>query len=108
MGVVWANGIALASIVDSIVLCAPRGKGEVFGSVSLAKRCGTEGTFAVAQGGLIMVLDLYILCLPMPLLSGLKLGKKSKVGVMAIFMTGSVLVFLRSSKVGSKLSEDAD
>ncbi len=86
-GVVWATIISLTSVVVAGALCAPR-SGESFGSMAVAKRCTHEDIWAVVQGSLTVVLDFYILYLPIPIVWKLQMGLKKRIGVIAIFMTG--------------------
>lgn len=87
IGIAWATIISLTSIVVAGALCAPR-DGESFSSMAVAERCTHEEIWAVVQGALNMALDFYILCLPIPMVLSLQMGRKRKIGVMAIFMTG--------------------
>lgn len=51
----------------------------------------TLGTF---QASFNIASDIYLLCIPMPVISNLQLSTKKKVGVIAMFMTGSLSVIL--------------
>ncbi|KAL8750452.1 MAG: hypothetical protein Q9184_006422 [Pyrenodesmia sp. 2 TL-2023] len=44
-----------------------------------------------AQASFNIASDIYLLCLPLPVVSKLQLPRKKKIGVMAIFMTGAVI-----------------
>ena len=49
-------------------------------------------TLADVQASFNIASDIYLLCIPIPVVSRLQLSKKKKVGVSAIFMTGSLSV----------------
>lgn len=87
IGIIWAIIISSASLIIAGPLCAPR-QGESFGSVMVAERCTHEDIWAVVQGTLNMLLDFYIFYLPIPMVLKLQMGRKKKIGVMAVFMTG--------------------
>ena len=87
IGIIWAIIISSASLIIAGALCAPR-QGESFSSVMVAERCTHEDIWAVVQGTLNMLLDFYIFYLPIPMVLKLQMGRKKKIGVMAIFMTG--------------------
>ena len=87
VGILWTMLINVTSIIVCAALCAPR-RGESFGNYTSINRCAQLGTWALVQGSLNVVLDFYILYLPVPVLWSLKLNRKRKLGVLAIFMTG--------------------
>lgn len=43
-----------------------------------------------AQGALNLTTDLYIFVVPLVAISGLKMSRSQKIGVAAVFMTGSL------------------
>ena len=51
-------------------------------------------TLATFQASFNIASDIYLLCIPMPVISNLQLSTKKKIGVVAMFMTGSLLVIL--------------
>ena len=79
-------------------MCAPR-RGESFADLTVAERCSHETTWAVVQGASDVVLDFFIIYLPIPMLWKLNMGFQRKIGVMAIFLTGFVYAPLRSAAV---------
>ena len=89
LGIAWATLISLVSIIVASVLCVPR-HGEAFGDSTVAERCTHESTWAVVQGASDVVLDFFIVCLPIPMLWKLNMGLQRKIGIMAIFLTGFV------------------
>lgn len=89
LGIAWATLISLVSIIVASVLCVPR-HGEGFADLTVAERCVHETTWAVVQGASDVVLDFFIIYLPIPMLWKLNMGLQRKIGVMAIFLTGFV------------------
>lgn len=87
VGIVWTTLISLTTVIVAGALCAPR-KGESFDSLTLVQRCKNEEIWAAVQGALNVALDFYILYLPVPVIWKLQLGRKRKIGVLGIFMTG--------------------
>lgn len=51
-------------------------------------------TLATFQASFNIASDIYLLCIPMPVISNLQLSTKKKIGVIAMFMTGSLSVIL--------------
>lgn len=86
-GMFWTVIISLVTILVAFGFCAPR-TGESFNTMSTMKRCGDLQIWAVVQGALYVILDFYILFLPIPMVWNLQMDLKRKVGVTAIFLTG--------------------
>ena len=86
-GILWTILISLTTFIVAGALCAPR-RGETFGSLTSIKRCTDSQVWALIQGCMNMVLDIYILYLPIPVVWRLKLDRKKRLGVLGIFMTG--------------------
>lgn len=95
LGLVWATLISVVTIIVAGALCAPR-HGESFGDMTVTERCTHESTWAVVQGASNVVLDFFIIYLPIPMLWKLNMGLQRKIGVMAIFLTGFVYASLHS------------
>lgn len=87
IAIIWATLITLTSLIVAGALCAPW-SGESFNSLMVVERCTHQATWAVVQGALDMLLDFYILYLPIPMVWKLHMEQRRKVGVIAIFMTG--------------------
>ncbi|CAO1596775.1 hypothetical protein XANCAGTX0491_000606 [Xanthoria calcicola] len=85
----WAILVSCTSIVVSLALCVPR-PGESFDSLQVPLRCSHQSIWAVIQGSLNVILDILILCIPIPIVCKLKLETRKKVGVLAIFTTGFI------------------
>ena len=95
LGIAWTTVITLVSILVAGALCIPR-HGESFGDLPVAERCAKETTWALIAGVSDVVVDLLIIYLPIPMLWKLNMGLQRKIGIMAIFLTGSVYAPLRS------------
>ena len=95
LGIAWTTLITLVSIIVAAALCTPR-HGESFGDVPVAERCSKETTWALIGGVSDVVVDLFIIYLPIPMLWKLNMGLQRKIGIMAIFLTGFVYAPLRS------------
>lgn len=61
-------------------------------------------TLGTIQASFNIASDIYLLCIPMPVISNLQLSRKKKIGVSAMFMTGSLSVILPSKVVLKMLS----
>ena len=69
------------------VYCA-LGPGESWSDLSLGVKCRKSVILGLVQGSLNVVLDLFILALPIPIVIALQMSKKRRIGVLAVFMTG--------------------
>ncbi|KAL8987655.1 MAG: hypothetical protein Q9177_003157 [Variospora cf. flavescens] len=56
-------------------------------------KCFGIGTIQIVIGGFNIVTDFIILIMPMPIILGLNMGWKRKIGLLVIFATGIVYVF---------------
>jgi len=81
-----------ANIVISAVYCIPR-KGESWNGEAV-ERCAKSTWSAVVIGVFSLISDILIFVLPFPLLLKLKLTKSKKVGLVAVFSAGLLLVSL--------------
>ena len=80
----------LAMVPIVAASCAPK-IGQSWGLESATAdipRCDKSLVYGVIQGTTNVVLDVYILYLPIPVVLGLNLSMRRKLGVLAIFMTG--------------------
>lgn len=87
------SGIAFAFVVYILVMiplmayyCAPPIGHEW--DLMVLKSCRRTLVFGVVQAVTNLILDLYILALPIPVVLRLQLPTRKKVGILAIFMTG--------------------
>jgi hypothetical protein len=85
VAVVGLIGPAL-TFVDAIV-CSPP-KGTTWGTHN--PNCDKSYKYGIAQAIASLLIDLYIMILPIPIISRLHLERKKKIGILLIFMTGSL------------------
>ncbi len=84
----------LATFVAFLSGCIPRpGDDQGLGawlSLTFGARCNTISTPTAAATGIVgSVLDVYILIIPLVMVSGLRASWKKKAGIFAIFIAGS-------------------
>ena len=89
LGIGWALAITVITLVLAGAMCAPR-QGESFDNPALSSRCSHQKPWPTVHSVLILILDFYILYLPIPRIWRLQLSLKRKIGVLSIFMTGIV------------------
>ncbi|KJZ70896.1 hypothetical protein HIM_09722 [Hirsutella minnesotensis 3608] len=84
----------LASMIATLALCLPRPQdGGSWLSPEQRGRCETpQITIGKVQSVFNAVSDIYIIVIPLHMVSSLQLSRKRKVGVIAIFLTGSILM----------------
>lgn len=68
--------------------CAPH-VGPNKWNLSLAMNCSHATLYGVIQGVINVILDLYLMCLPISAIIRLQLSKRKKLGIISIFVTGS-------------------
>lgn len=83
-------------------LCAPR-DGKTWLGMSMTPQCRNLEDYGIAQGTMNLVSDFYLLIIPIPAVMSLQLPQKKKLGVIAVFMTGFLYVYisvrLRSKRI---------
>lgn len=89
----FAIGAAFAIYITSIPLlayfCTPRSYyAGSWNSPELFVQCKKLLDWAMVQGSLDVTLNIFIFILPIPVILGLQLDKKKKLGVLAVFCTG--------------------
>ena len=67
--------------------CAPS-PGKAWSIQSMGDRCKTSSVLGVVQGPLNVILDLFIISLPVPVILGLKMSPPRKIAILAVFLTG--------------------
>ena len=92
LGIAWALTISLITLALAGAMCAPR-RGESFDDLTLSSRCSHQTAWAVIHSVLVLILDFYILYVPIPRIWRLQLSIQRKFGVLSIFMTGIVYDF---------------
>ena len=94
---ILVSGLGLLSCtIAYCILCAPR-DGTSPGSFLAAMtspRCANSKKLSQAIGILNILIDFYLLTLPLPAVWPMQMPIRKKVGVMAIFLTGIVYVLL--------------
>jgi hypothetical protein len=74
------------------VYCVPKaGHGW---DMSLMANCGHLAILAPLNGAVGLATDLFILALPIPIVWGLNLAPRKKLGVVLVFLAGTLLVYL--------------
>lgn len=91
LGIVFAFGTYMTIIPVNTYYCSPR-NGQTWLSPDI--HCDKAIPYAVAQGTLNIILDLYILCLPIPIVWGLNVSSKKKLSILSIFMVGILWVLI--------------
>ncbi|KAL8939801.1 MAG: hypothetical protein Q9216_003152 [Gyalolechia sp. 2 TL-2023] len=91
------------------VLAIPR-QGQTLIGVMLSKDIASLLDLAIAQGAVNIASDFYIFLLPIPGVLQLQLGTKKKIGICAIFMTGSLacLASVMGLYYRTKLNRNSD
>ena len=86
VGCIYAFFLYWSNLVVTSVYCAPA-VNEPW-TVAVGVKCKPASVFGVIQGTLNVVLDLYLLFLPIPVVMRLQMAPKKRVGIVAVFMTG--------------------
>ncbi|KAF2178177.1 hypothetical protein K469DRAFT_731838 [Zopfia rhizophila CBS 207.26] len=86
-GIVWAALTYVPNMVVSAYFCAPH-LGEPW-DFNVGIYCSTKGPlkWLVTSAAMSVVLDVYIFVLPIPIVMGLKLSQKKRLGILFIFTT---------------------
>lgn len=84
----WTTVISSSAIIVDVALCAPR-SGESF-SIFTGRRCERQTIWSVTQGCLNVLLDFFILYIPIPILWKVQMDRRKKIGVSAVFLTGFI------------------
>lgn len=86
IGIVLVSCTYVVGIPLFTYYCTPR---ETEGwNLLLLFKCQKNGVYALVQGVLGVVTDIYIFVLPLPTISNLQLPRAKKIGVFAAFMVG--------------------
>ena len=90
LGIGFTAVTSLGSMIVYAYLCIPR-RGEGWVEIALSSRCHKEFILiGYVRGPLIVLCDLYLLFLPLPAVWQLQMPLRKKLGIAAIFLTGSV------------------
>jgi hypothetical protein len=88
LGIASVTLFYLACAVVYIILFVPRPGGNTAWGKMSHRTSMIILDLAAAQGVVGCVQDLYILIIPIHLVSGLRLARRRKIGVIALFLTG--------------------
>lgn len=92
LGIAFVALFYLACAIAYIILFVPRPGGNSAWGVMSHRTTMIIMNTATAQGVVGCVQDLYILMIPIYLVSGLRLARGKKIGVIALFLTGALYV----------------
>ena len=74
------------NILDAII-CTPA-PGKDFG-IESGTKCGAHAReYTIVQGASNIIIDIIIMSLPIPIILGLQLSMRKKIGILVIFLTG--------------------
>ncbi|KAL8637703.1 MAG: hypothetical protein Q9228_005053 [Teloschistes exilis] len=93
-GIVYNFVTNIAIMVAFPAICAPRGSDNWITSLEKTSCHNPLEDLAVAAGALNFASDVYILLLPVPMIWGLQLPMRRKIGLLTVFATGSLLTGL--------------
>jgi hypothetical protein len=86
-------GIGISFVIYWVVIplemyfCIPR-PGQLWTDISLGATCTYEEPYSILLGTWNAIVDIYLLCLPIPVVWRLNMGRGRKLGVLSIFMLG--------------------
>lgn len=87
-GIVWSIITYGPFFITTTWYCAPH-KGEDWG-MAVLMRCSGFADWQIFVSVMAVILDLFILILPLPLLKRLQLSRNKKIGLMVVFSTASL------------------
>lgn len=85
-GITFSILMSLITMILSIIFCSPK-MGHPW-DLALGVKCLRTELSAFILGITNLILDIYMLILPIPVILHLQLSAKKKVGILAIFMVG--------------------
>lgn len=88
-GIVLAFFIYMHALPVTAVFCVPR-DGDSWISINTFMRCSQAKIDAIVFGVGNIVMDLYVIILPIPLVAKLQMSTRRKLGVLAVFLTGAM------------------
>ncbi|KAI9792568.1 MAG: hypothetical protein M1816_002088 [Peltula sp. TS41687] len=91
IGIVLVTLVHWSNVPVYVALCTPRA-GESWDLALLQGRCGHSATHTLVAGTLGTAIDIYILILPLPIIFGLNLPFKRRVGLALIFLVGIIAI----------------
>ena len=87
LGIIAVCLFYIASSIAFLILCLPRPDGSWLSPRRIA-RCTRSLEVSIAHGWFGLLSDLYIYFLPLPVLWGLHMPLRKRLGVAAVFLTG--------------------
>ncbi|MCJ1350343.1 MAG: hypothetical protein MMC33_000324 [Icmadophila ericetorum] len=99
MGLV--GGFCLVVVISGLTICRPF---EYFYNKSIEGSCGNQTTLVLASCIINLLVDVIIICLPMPLLWGLQMGRHKKIGLCVIFGLGTIICVITILRIVSTLN----
>lgn len=86
IGIAWAFVAYIPCIVITLYYCIPR-TGESWRDIGVPERCtGQPIVLWTVSGVMDLMLDIYLVVLPVPKVMGLNLGRGKKWGVLSVFL----------------------
>ena len=92
LGIVVSGLFYFAYLIVIVALCAPRGEQTQLAYLIIlaTPRCQQNPAIILSVGIMNVVSDIYLLVLPLPVIWSLQLPTIKKLGISAIFLTGSM------------------
>jgi hypothetical protein len=90
VGLAWAVITYLPNIFINSYYCAPH-VGEQW-TLAVGERCGVPLKWEIASASMSIMLDIFILVIPIPIITTLQLSRTRRLGLLALFLTASLYV----------------
>ncbi|PSN71524.1 hypothetical protein BS50DRAFT_570861 [Corynespora cassiicola Philippines] len=92
-GAVISGLVYISNSIVSGVYCGPRGGSDLVAYLKGlgSPECAGNGIVmqhGIGTGAMTVLLDFYILCLPLPSIGNLRISRKKKIGVFMVFLAG--------------------
>lgn len=98
----------IISIIVTLGSCLPRAGEGGWESPIHGERCRDEDErFAEVQGVIGAITDIYVLIVPLTMISDLRLSRRRKFGVFGVFLTGSMYDLLTVRELHSMLIDNS-
>lgn len=91
VGLVVTFCVCLVGLPVTAYYCAPS-PGQEWSVQTIGASCQKSILPGVVQGALNVVLDLFIISLPVPVILGLHMSPRRRIAVLAVFLTGILYV----------------
>ena len=91
VGLIITGLFYFASMAAFLILCSPKsGHSQIDYITALAAPQCASQALSVTTGAVNVISDLYLVVLPLPAVWGLQLPLRRKIGVSAMFLTGTM------------------